>query len=155
MAVDIMTLFSQTTAPIIFVSAIGLITLTLQNRYGRIKDSIYAYQKQKLLYLQKDEESKAKIAQCMLKKYQSEAILIKDAMLSAFTSVLLISLTSLLILLQGMVGWKLYYITVISFSLAIFALVIAMVLIIIAMAQSIRTLSYEIDHDDDGVRFGL
>jgi len=158
-SMDVFTIIAQTATPIIFISAIGLLTLTYQNRYGRIKDSVYTYQKQKISYLQQGEKNKAEKAEQMLTVYQKEAMIIKDSMIAAFISILFIALTSLLLLLQGILQplptTPLEYFILISFTLAILSLVVSVCLIIAAMIRSVKTLNHEIENDDEGIRFGL
>jgi len=152
---DVIQIISQTTVPIIFISAIGLLTLTFQNRYARIKDAVYTYQKQKITYDQQGEKEKAQKADRMLQAYEKEAKMIKNSMLGAFVSILFIALTSLLIMVKGFSNWLLEIPILISFALAILSLVVSVSLIIAAMAHSVRTLNYEIKNDDEGIRFGL
>ena len=152
---DVIQIISQTTVPIIFISAIGLLTLTFQNRYARIKDAVYTYQKQKITYDQQGDKEKAQKAERMLQAYEKEAKMIKNSMLGAFVSILFIALTSLLIMVKGFTNWLLEIPIIISFALAILSLVVSVSLIIAAMAHSVRTLNYEIKNDDEGIRFGL
>jgi len=152
---DVIQIISQTTVPIIFISAIGLLTLTFQNRYARIKDAVYTYQKQKITYDQQGDKEKAQKAERMLQAYEKEAKMIKNSMLGAFISILFIALTSLLIMVKGFTNWLLEIPIIISFALAILSLVVSVSLIIAAMAHSVRTLNYEIKNDDEGIRFGL
>jgi len=153
---DVETIISLTTVPIIFISAIGLLTLTFQNRYSRVKDSVYVFQKQKVVYLQNGEKNKAQQADKMLSWYQKEAKMIKNSMFAAFISILFIVVTSLSIMVMELTSW-LYFdiIVLVSFTLAILSLVVSIALIIASLVRSVKTLNYEVEKDDDGVRFGL
>ena len=153
---DILPIIQYTTVPIIFISAIGLLTLTFQNRYGRVKDSVYVFQKQKIVYLQSGEKIKAQRADKMLSFYQKEAKLIKNSMLASFISILFVAITSLSIMILELTEWSHFDIVVlVSFVLAVLSLVTSIVLIIISLGRSIKTLNYELENDDEGVRFGL
>lgn len=155
---DVIVIISQTTVPIIFISAIGLLTLTFQNRYARIKDSVYAFQKQRIIYMQNGEQQKAQEAEKMLMFYQKEAKMIKDAMLGAFFSILFIALTSFLIMIRGIWEIDSLYLDIpllLSFTFAVLSLVVSVSLIIAAMVLSVKTLNYEVRNDEDGIRFGL
>ena len=46
-------------------------------------------------------------------------------------------------------------VVLVSFVLAVLSLVTSIVLIIISLGRSIKTLNYELENDDEGVRFGL
>ncbi len=153
---DILTIISLTTVPIIFVSAIGLLTLTFQNRYSRVKDSVYVFQKQKITYLQNNEKTKAEQADEMLTLYQKEAKLIKNSMLAAFISILFVAVTSLSIMVMEISGWLwLEILVLVSFTLAVLSLVVSILLIILSLVRSVKTLNYEVETDDEGIRFGL
>ncbi|MFW9924142.1 MAG: DUF2721 domain-containing protein [Candidatus Thorarchaeota archaeon] len=155
---EVIQIISQTTVPIIFISAIGLLTLTFQNRYARIKDSVYAFQKQRIIYMQSSEQQKAQEAEKMLMFYQKEAKMIKDAMLGAFFSILFIALTSFLIMIRGIWEIDSLYLDIpllLSFTFAVLSLVVSVSLIIAAMVLSVKTLNYEVKNDEDGIRFGL
>lgn len=153
---DIELIISLTTVPIIFISAIGLLTLTFQNRYSRVKDSVYEFQKQKIIYLQKGEKNKAQQADKMLSAYQKEAKIIKNSMFAAFISILFIVVTSLAVMVMELTQWPYFdYVVLASFALAVLSLVISISLIIASLVRSVRTLNYEVEKDDDGVRFGL
>lgn len=153
---DVLTIISLTTVPIIFISAIGLLTLTFQNRYSRVKDSVYVFQRQKLVYLQNNEKTKAEQADKMLTLYQKEAKIIKNSMLAAFISILFVIVTSLSIMILEISGWtQLDILVIVSFSFAILSLVTSIILIIISLVRSVRILNYEVEKDDEGVRFGL
>ncbi len=97
---DVLNIIAQTAVPIIFMSAIGLLTLTYQNRYGRVKDSVYTFQKQKVAYNHAGEKEKALQADKMLTFYQKETKLIKNSMIAAFISVLFVIVTSFSIMLK-------------------------------------------------------
>ena len=153
---DVETIINLTMVPVILISAIGLLTLTFQNRYSRVKDSVYVFQKQKIVYLQNGEKNKAQQADIMLSWYQKEAKMIKNAMFAAFISILFIVVTSLSIMVMELTSWLYFDIVVmVSFTLAILSLVVSIALIIASLVRSVKTLNYEVEKDDDGVRFGL
>lgn len=152
---DILSIVTQTTTPIILISAIGLLTLAFQNRYGRVKDSVYAFQKQKIIYTNNKEEEKAARAKKMLSFYQKEAKLIKNTMLCSFISILFISFTSFSIMLDDIIPLNMEIVTLVLFALAIVSLVIAIILKVISLTRSIRTMNHEVETDNDGIRFGL
>ena len=152
---DVLNIITQTTVPIIFISAIGLITLTYQNRYGRVKDSLYTFQKQKIVYNIAGEKEKALQADKMLTFYQKESKLIKNSLITAFISILFVTVTSFSIMVKDIAQINIDIFLISSFALAILSLVISIILIIISFARSVKTLNYEIENDDEGIRFGL
>lgn len=155
---DVISIIAQTTVPIIFISAIGLLTLTFQNRYGRVKDSVYTFQKRKIEYTAADEKEKALRADEMLTFYQIEAKIIKNSMIAAFVSILFVILTSFSIMLKGiaeLTTLAIDIIMIVSFALAISSLVLSIILIITSFVRSVKTLNHEIETDDEGIRFGL
>ena len=155
---NVLDVISQTTVPIIFISAIGLLTLTFQNRYGRVKDSGYTFQKRKIEYTQAGEKEKAVKADEMLTFYQKESKLIKNSMIAAFISILFVIITSFSIMIKDIAEITSLVIDIfiiVSFALAISSLVLSIILIIISFVRSVKTLNHEIETDDEGIRFGL
>jgi len=152
---DVLNIIAQTTVPMIFISAIGLLTLTYQNRYGRVKDSVYTFQKQKVAYIHAREKEKVLQADKMLTFYQKESKLIKNSMITAFISVLFVIVTSFSIMIKDIAQINIDIFLISSFALAILSLVISIIFIIISFVRSVKTLNYEIENDDEGIRFGL
>ncbi|MHA1223108.1 MAG: DUF2721 domain-containing protein [Candidatus Heimdallarchaeaceae archaeon] len=152
---DVLNIIAQTTVPIIFISAIGLLALTYQNRYGRVKDCVYTFQKQKVTYFHSGEKEKALLADQMLSFYQKEAKMIKNSMIAAFISVLFVALTSFSIMLKDITQLSIDILLLSSFALAVLSLVISIIFIVISFVRSVKTLNYEIENDDHGIRFGL
>ena len=155
---DVLNIITQTTVPIIFISAIGLLTLTFQNRYGRVKDSVYTFQKRKIEYTLAGEKEKAMRADEMLTFYQTEAKMIKNSMIAAFVSILFVIITSFTIMIKDIVQTTSIVIDIfmiVSFALAISSIVLSVILIIVSFVRSVKTLNHEIETDDEGIRFGL
>ncbi|MHA1260408.1 MAG: DUF2721 domain-containing protein [Candidatus Heimdallarchaeaceae archaeon] len=132
---DVLNIIAQTTVPIIFISAIGLLALTYQNSSG--------------------EKEKALLADQMLSFYQKEAKMIKNSMIAAFISVLFVALTSFSIMLKDITQLSIDILLLSSFALAVLSLVISIIFIVISFVRSVKTLNYEIENDDHGIRFGL
>ena len=96
----VITVISETLTPVILISAIGLLNLMLQNRYGRIKDQVYrqlGVKKSDREYL---DESKG-IHELRLNRYAKECFILKNALLSNFLSITLFVCTCIGILVNS------------------------------------------------------
>ncbi len=117
-------IISSTVAPIVLISAIGLLMLMEQNRYARIKDRAFNYiNRRNDLRVQikiitehsEDDDTKKQISEkrkanlnqqlrhceVILTSEMREALLIKNAMFSGLIAIAMVSLTSLLLLFSS------------------------------------------------------
>jgi len=111
-------IISTTVAPIVLISAVGLLLLMEQNRYARIKDKAFAYINRrnelrtqiKILTQNREtmneermkrlNELNRQLGYCetILSREMREVLLIKNAMFSGLIAISLVALTSILLL---------------------------------------------------------
>jgi uncharacterized membrane protein YdbT with pleckstrin-like domain len=155
-------IISSTVAPIVLISAIGLLLLMEQNRYARIKDRAFDYiSKRNELRAMIQAKSQAKMNEesqeqteklCLqlghceriLAWEMHEALLIKNAMFAGLIAIIMVSLTSLLLLATSNTSsdW-LISLNLSVFALGLFSLLISVIFMAIDVWVSYSTLSEE------------
>jgi hypothetical protein len=156
---------SSTVAPIVLISAIGLLLLMEQNRYARIKDRAFTYigKRNELRAMirvmaqkdeKKDEEHQKRtdrlchqLGHCetILAREMREALLIKNAMFAGLIAIVLVSITSILLLWSSSTSsdW-LADLNLGVFALGLFSLLISVIFMAIDIWVSFATVREEI-----------
>ncbi|MHA2271531.1 MAG: DUF2721 domain-containing protein [Candidatus Hodarchaeales archaeon] len=157
-------IISSTVAPIVLISAIGLLLLMEQNRYARIKDRAFDYisRRNELRTMiqaktqqagkineesqEQTEKLRRQLGHCerILAWEMREALLIKNAMFAGLIAIIMVSLTSLLLLATSNTSsdW-LISLNLSVFALGLFSLLISVIFMAIDVWVSYSTLSEE------------
>ncbi|MFX0112922.1 MAG: DUF2721 domain-containing protein [Candidatus Hodarchaeota archaeon] len=165
MADSVTEVVSSTVAPIVLISAIGLLLLMEQNRYARIKDRAFTYigKRNELRAMiqamaQQDDKRNEELqkrtnrlcrqlghCETILAREMREALLIKNAMFAGLIAIILVSITSILLLWSSNLssGW-LVDLNLGVFALGLFSLLISVIFMAIDIWVSFSTVREEI-----------
>ncbi|MHA1838595.1 MAG: DUF2721 domain-containing protein [Candidatus Ranarchaeia archaeon] len=144
---DIVAGLAYTLTPVVLISAIGLVELMMQNRYGRVKDRVFVFieYRNRLQQTNAPNEPLQQVER-ILNRYSREVWYIKNAMITGFLAISSIAITTILLLagqflfstslLEGMI--------VLIFAIAIFMLILSTLLMAFSLSQSQNTVTDEI-----------
>ena len=145
---EIISWISFTITPVVLISAIGLIELMMQNRYGRVKDRVFAFIK----YKRELEEVKApeyaiQAATTILDRYSREIGLIKNAMIFGFIAISGVAVTVVLLLI-GPLLLDTFIIEIVILWIyggSVMALVMLSLVMVVGLGHSQKSVDHEID----------
>ncbi|MFX1250612.1 MAG: DUF2721 domain-containing protein [Promethearchaeota archaeon] len=146
----IITIISETLSPVVLISAVGLLNLMLQNRYGRIKDQVYRQLGVKKSDREYSEESK-RVHELRLKRYAKESFILKNALLSNFLAITLFVCTCVGILANSYffedTNPLLDFIILLLFTTGLLILLVGVSFASYSLWFSTKTVSFEISQE--------
>ncbi len=143
-------------SPILLISAVGLLLLTLQNRYGRVIDRLRSFGeeiatlKQRMRYPRAREVSIKRQLGNLLKRGK----LLRDAILFLYLGILCVILSSILIFVSNGFGAPIANITILAFSTALIFVLVGALFAIREMIMSYQAVTTQLvieDGIDDGI----
>lgn len=129
------------------ISAIGLVVLMMQNRYGRLKDRTLQYIHFRNLLMKEEtvSDDKTEAIRKLINFYFKETRLVKNAMLFSFISIGFVIITCITILIQEIGSFDLSLLLLGFFTLALLLVLISIAFMSISLAVSISTVKYELE----------
>ena len=149
-SVDIVGMFQTTFVPVLMISGIGLFTLIIQTRYGRIVDRIRAINAERLALMKEIAMKKISETEIVWNENRLEDLeqqmmilvkrgkLLKNALQFMFVSVFTSIISSLLLFIQYMVGMSMTLPVIIFFTAS-------MVLIFMGSINTLREVATSYD----------
>jgi len=129
-------------APVIVISGVGLLLLSISNRYGRAIDRARLLNRE----LEESEPGHARVKHLeeQLRHMHRRARLLRASMIYSSLSIFFVSLTVLSLFLEGVLGSHLDFVALPFFALCLIALVISMYYSIRDVTLSLAALELEL-----------
>ena len=134
-------ILSASIAPVIVISGVGLILLSMTNRYGRVID--IARELAREIEHADEPERRDLIAQELEILYRRARIL-RFAIILSSSSILFVGLTVFSLFAAQLLGWKLDYVSIPAFGLSLIALLASLYFFIRDVGISLTALELEI-----------
>ncbi len=119
-------LIQSVLTPVALISGTGLITLTIQNRYGRVIDRLREFSKE-LAEIGDRSPKRREIVKAQMDILIRRGALLRNALFSLYFTVFLTVLSSIFVLISSL-GASLLTFSLIFFAAALFSLMVGMVI---------------------------
>ena len=146
--IEIVATIGNTLTSIVMISAIGLMELMMQNRYGRVKDRVFVFIEYRNRLQQNKAPKDALVrVESILGRYSQEVKYIKNAMITGFLAISGVGITTVLLLTgqfypeHSLLEGSILFV----FTLSIIMLVISSFLMVISLRHSQKTADSEIN----------
>ena len=136
-------IISAALAPILLISGAGLLSLSIQNRYGRVIDRIRDFNLEMRGGCRDGKRRKSIEIQTEL--LVRRGVFLRNSLFSLFSSVILAALSSFFILMEAMSGYSMGGLATASFSLALLLMFLGMLFGIMDVALSYTAIEKEIE----------
>lgn len=126
MTTDYLKLISSVLTPIALISGVGLIALTIQNRYGRVIDRIRSFSRE---YINQRDEKMREIVKDQIKILLRRGELLRNAMFLLFLTIFFTILSSLSILVSFILD-QMLILSLVFFVSGLISLMVGMITIL-------------------------
>lgn len=137
---NIIRILQASISPVVLISGIGLLLLSMTNRFGRVVDRSRILGKE---MRNADEADKRKIRRQLRLLYR-RAKLLRTAIIAASASILLVAVIILALFAEAVLGIPLRLATALLFAGCIIALIISMIIFLRDLTVSLHALWVEI-----------
>lgn len=135
-------IISASLAPILLISGAGLLSLSIQNRYGRVIDRIREFNVEIRKNISDRRRKSIEIQTDLLIR---RGIFLRNSLLFLFLGVIMASLSSFFILIEATTYIYLEPFSTLSFSLSLFSMFLGMIYAILDVALSYKAIEKEIE----------
>lgn len=136
-------IISAALAPILLISGAGLLSLSIQNRYGRVIDRIREFNIE--MRGRDTDEKRKKSIEIQTELLVRRGVFLRNSLFSLFSSVIFAALSSLFILMDIMTPWSMDVLTTASFAIALLFMFVGMLFGIMDVALSYTAIEKEIE----------
>ena len=141
---DIMPNLRDAVSPVILISGVGLLLLTMTNRLGRAIDRARILRRE----LKDASEADRKRLQAQINILYRRAKIIRFSILSAVVSALMAALLVVLVFVCALLGWGLAWVVALSFIACLLSLSVSLIAFLGDIDLSLKALKLELEKNN-------